>query len=64
MSRLILAPLFVTLLPAVAAAHEVRPAYLELREVEPERYEVTWKQPMVGDRRLRLALKLPEACVP
>ncbi len=65
MNRLILAPLFVTLLlPAVAAAHEVRPAYLELREVEPERYDVTWKQPMVGDRRLRLELKLPEACVP
>ena len=64
MSRLLLAPLLLTLLPTLASAHEVRPAYLELREVEPERYDVTWKQPMVGDRRLRLEVKLPEVCAP
>jgi hydrogenase/urease accessory protein HupE len=38
-----------------AAAHEVRPAYLELREVEPGTYDVRWKVPARGDD-LRLAL--------
>ena len=64
MNRLFLASLFVILLPAPTAAHEVRPAYLELREIETERYDVVWKQPMVGNRRLRLELQLPESCSP
>jgi hydrogenase/urease accessory protein HupE len=38
-----------------AAAHEVRPAYLELREVEPGSYDVMWKVPARGDT-MRLAL--------
>ena len=64
MNRSLLVALFVSFLPALTGAHEVRPAYLELREVESQRYEVVWKQPMVGDRRLRLELQLPEACTP
>jgi hydrogenase/urease accessory protein HupE len=38
-----------------AAAHEVRPAYLELREVAPGAYDVLWKVPARGDN-MRLAL--------
>jgi hydrogenase/urease accessory protein HupE len=38
-----------------ATAHEVRPAYLELREIEPGTYEVMWKVPARGDT-MRLAL--------
>jgi hydrogenase/urease accessory protein HupE len=40
-------------LAGTAAAHEVRPAYLELREVSPTRFELFWKVPARGeDERL------------
>ena len=46
-----------------AFAHEVRPAYLELRETEPETYEALWKVPGLGeDMRLGLYVELPAAC--
>ena len=35
-----------------AFAHEMRPAYLELREENPGAYSVLWKTPMRGDERL------------
>ena len=35
-------------------AHEVRPAYLELREIAPGIFEVLFKTPMQGDARLAL----------
>ena len=35
-----------------AAAHEVRPAYLELRESAAGELDLLWKTPMVGDLRL------------
>ena len=40
---------------AGAAAHEVRPAYLELREEKPGEFSVLFKTPMQGDARLALA---------
>jgi hydrogenase/urease accessory protein HupE len=40
---------------ADAAAHEVRPAYLELREEKPGEFNVLFKTPMQGDARLALA---------
>jgi hydrogenase/urease accessory protein HupE len=40
--------------PLVAFAHEVRPAYLELRESQSGEFDVLWKTPMRGDRRLAL----------
>jgi len=47
----------------VAAAHEVRPAYLELREVAAGVYDLLWKVPAAGDdRRLGIYLRLPAAC--
>ncbi|QFI69066.1 HupE/UreJ family protein [Sinorhizobium alkalisoli] len=53
-----LAALTACLLPllvaAAALAHEVRPAYLELREQEPGMFSVLWKVPMRGDMRLAL----------
>lgn len=46
-----------------AWAHDVRPAYLELREVATDTYDVLWKVPALGeDRRLGLYLGLPESC--
>lgn len=46
---------FACLLPAVHAfGHEVRPAYLDLREDAPGSFDVLFKTPMRGDARLAL----------
>lgn len=45
-----------------AAAHETRPGYLELRERAAGRYDVLWKQPAIGELRLRLDPVFPEIC--
>ena len=43
-----------------ALAHEVRPAYLELRQTSPETYDVLWKVPGQGENlRLGLYVELP-----
>ena len=46
-------------LPSVLAAHEVRPAYLELTEVSAGRFEVLWKQPVLADAEPGLVRRLP-----
>ena len=46
--------LLLLLLAYTASAHEVRPAYLELREEKADQFTVTWKTPMLGDARLAL----------
>lgn len=43
------------LAPAWAAAHEVRPALLQITEPSPGHYEVFWKQPVMGDVAVRLS---------
>lgn len=48
--------------PLRADAHEVRPGYLELRELEPGAYDVLWKVPARGDLRLGLYVRLPDQC--
>lgn len=58
-----LAALAALVLAGDAAAHELRPAYLELRETSGERYEVLWKVPARGEgMRLGLDVALPAAC--
>lgn len=37
---------------SAAAAHEIRPAYLQIEETAPARYLVLWKVPATGDRAL------------
>jgi hydrogenase/urease accessory protein HupE len=65
---LIVAPLTCVMLCLVmlstpAFAHEVRPAYLELRQTGPETYDVLWKVPGRGeDLRLGLDVELPAGC--
>ena len=54
----LLALLCLWLVPAVAGAHEVRPAYFQILQDGPRHYEVTWKQPAVGDMALRLVPRL------
>jgi hydrogenase/urease accessory protein HupE len=45
-----------------ATAHELRPAYLDMREKAPGEFAVLWKVPALGDLRLGLYVRLPEAC--
>jgi hydrogenase/urease accessory protein HupE len=55
--------LAILLLPvAVARAHETRPAYLEIHELQIGQYRVVWKRPILGDVALPLDLRLPEIC--
>ncbi|MCC4116866.1 HupE/UreJ family protein [Aromatoleum toluclasticum] len=51
--------LFAALLsPLTASAHEVRPAYLEIREDAAHNIDALWKQPAAGRMSLPLAPKL------
>ncbi|MBB3020496.1 hydrogenase/urease accessory protein HupE [Microvirga lupini] len=50
----ILAALTALLSPLSGHAHEVRPAYLDLREDRPGEFSVLWKTPMAGEMRLAL----------
>jgi hydrogenase/urease accessory protein HupE len=43
------------LLPTLIFAHEVRPAYLELRETTTGEFSVLWKTPARGEMRLALS---------
>jgi len=47
---------------ALAQAHESRPAYLEITEIQPGQYELLWKIPRLGDQVLPLSVKLPDGC--
>src|SRR5436190_22368873 len=58
-----LASLFQLLAGLPGFAHEVRPAYLELRETAPETYDVLWKVPRRGENlRLGLYVELLTGC--
>jgi hypothetical protein len=47
----------------VADAHEMRPAYLQLRQTNTDTYDAFWKVPAAGDNmRLSLYVQLPENC--
>jgi len=43
-------------------AHELRPAYLELREVTPDIYDVLWQVPSIVDSSFALHVLLPDGC--
>jgi hydrogenase/urease accessory protein HupE len=50
------------LLVAQVHAHEMRPGYLEIKEVTPATYTVLWKVPMRGELRLQLDPVFPDTC--
>ena len=58
MTRTAALALGLSLVASVASAHELRPAYLELREVAPGEFEALWKVPARGDLRLALTPEL------
>ena len=60
---MLLRALFALLLLGIAGlaqADVFRPAYLELRESGDERYEVLWRLPVQGERRLGVQVRFPE----
>ncbi|MBS0362683.1 MAG: HupE/UreJ family protein [Proteobacteria bacterium] len=63
--RLVLAlSLLVALIaPALAQAHEVRPALIQISETGPKAYDVVWKQPMVGDLTIHLVPHLSSGAI-
>jgi hydrogenase/urease accessory protein HupE len=54
-------PLVALSLAQGAAAHDARPAYLQIQEIAPGRYEVLWRTPVLSGMRLPVSLRLPEA---
>jgi len=63
MKRALLLSLLLAALAPGLFAHEVRPAYLELRQCGPDTYDVLWKVPGLGqDLRLGLYVELPAGC--
>jgi hydrogenase/urease accessory protein HupE len=47
---------------APAVSHEIRPAYLQVDEVAPGRYQILWRTPVLSGMRLPVLLRLPSAC--
>ena len=50
-------------MPSSAAAHEVRPALIQITETGPGAYEVVWKQPMVGDMTIHMVPHLSSGAI-
>ena len=47
-----------------AAADEIRPGYLQIREQGPDSYELLWKVPARPGMRLGIYVVLPDFCAP
>lgn len=62
MIRLLLLWLAALALIPSAFAHEIRPAYLQIREIEPQVYDLLWKTPARGEMRLALNISQPKEC--
>jgi hydrogenase/urease accessory protein HupE len=63
MKRTVRTVLWIAALLAVPAqAHEVRPGFLQLRQIDGPSYDLLWKVPARGDRRLGIYVRLPKNC--
>lgn len=61
-TRFLLIALLVFLCAPLASAHELRPAYLVLRETAENRFDASWKVPARDNLRLGLYVRLPDEC--
>ena len=52
--------LLCALLLGAAQAHDTRPAYLEITETAPGRYDLLWRTPLTAGARLPVLMKLPD----
>ncbi len=62
MIRLIISCFLLILTALPSAAHEVRPAYLQITQTQADEFAVSWKQPVLAGRRLKLDPAYPEDC--
>jgi hydrogenase/urease accessory protein HupE len=64
MKRVLLASILLLGLAASSdvSAHEIRPGFLEVRQIEVDTYDVTWRVPGRGDGRLMIHALLPQDC--
>lgn len=63
MSRGLLFALLVLLIVPAASAHEVRPAWLQITEMQEDGiYDVVWKQPVLAGKRLKIDPVFPASC--
>lgn len=62
MIRVLAAFVLALALQGSANAHELRPGFLEIRQTGAETYDVRFKVPARGDRRLGLHVRLPADC--
>jgi len=46
----------------MTSAHEIRPGLLQITQTSPSNYQIIWKQPLLGDRRLPLNPVLEPGC--
>lgn len=51
-----------TVVIGIAQAHEVRPGYLQINQLDASTYDLLWKIPAKGDQRLGLYVRLPDNC--
>jgi hydrogenase/urease accessory protein HupE len=42
-----------------ATAHDARPAYMQVTEIAPQRFEIVWRTPVLSAMRLPVALRFP-----
>lgn len=61
-SKALLGGLLYLLSATTVFAHEIRPAYLEIREISPQRYDVLWKRPLRGGATEPIDVALPGNC--
>ena len=63
MKRPFLVLMLLAALSPRVSTHEIRPAYLELRQTGPETYDLLWKVPGQGENlRFGLYVELPASC--
>jgi hydrogenase/urease accessory protein HupE len=56
----LLGGMLATTLALPVAAHDARPAYLQIDETAAGRYDVTWRTPLFSGQRLPVTLRFPE----
>lgn len=44
----------------IGCAHEIRPAYLQIDEIGPGRYQLLWRTPVLSGMQLPVVLRLPD----
>jgi hydrogenase/urease accessory protein HupE len=64
MRWLLLAIIAIFSLVPPLAAHESRPAFLDVREFQTGQYEVVWKRPMRGEYVIGFTVGWPDGCLP